>query len=380
MNFSFWEHDSYFKNIDVLIVGSGIVGLFAALHLKEQSPKLKVVVIERGFIPSGASTKNAGFACFGSVSELLDDLSKTSELNIRNLVQKRFTGLQKLRQTLGDKTIDYKNWGGYELFDDSIKFSRCEENLKFLNKLVEPITNKKQTYSLSDKKIKAFGFKGIHHLIFNSEEGQIDTGKAMQALIKRAHKAGVIILNGLNIKKINAENVIRPSVLSEDNFEIQAKQIIITINGFAKELLPELSVNPARAQVLITKPISNLKIKGTFHYDSGYYYFRNIGNRLLLGGGRNLDFKSEETTQMEITSLIQNKLDEMLHTKIIPNVEYEVEHRWSGIMGVGDEKTPIVKAISNSVFCAVRMGGMGIAIGSMVGEEVAQMALESKCL
>jgi glycine/D-amino acid oxidase-like deaminating enzyme len=53
-------------------------------------------------------------------------------------------------------------------------------------------------------------------------------------------------------------------------------------------------LKPARAQVLITKPIDSLKIKGTFHMDRGYYYFRNIDNRVLIGGGRNLDLKKRK--------------------------------------------------------------------------------------
>ena len=39
----------------------------------------------------------------------------------------------------------------------------------------------------------------------------------------------------------------------------------------------------------------------------------------------------------------------------------------------GDKKKPIVKQISNHVFCGVRLGGMGIAIGSLVGRELAAL-------
>ena len=42
-------------------------------------------------------------------------------------------------------------------------------------------------------------------------------------------------------------------------------------------------------------------------------------------------------------------------------------------MGVGHQKKPIVKPISNNVICGVRMGGMGIAIGSLVGKEMAEI-------
>ncbi len=61
--------------------------------------------------------------------------------------------------------------------------------------------------------------------------------------------------------------------------------------------------------VIFSSKINNLEIKGTFHLDEGYYYFRNIDNRILLGGGRNLDFKSEETSEFGQTELIQNHLD-----------------------------------------------------------------------
>ena len=59
--------------------------------------------------------------------------------------------------------------------------------------------------------------------------------------------------------------------------------------------------------VLITKPIKNLKIKGCFHYDKGFNYFRNINERIMIGGGRNIDFQKEETIQHGINSKIKKK-------------------------------------------------------------------------
>ena len=116
---SFWEKESFFKNIDVAIIGSGIVGLSAALTIKEKTPSVRVVIFERGALPEGASTRNAGFACFGSITELLDDLETHSEDEVFALVEKRYKGLLKLRQRLGDKNLDYKEWGGYEIFKSS---------------------------------------------------------------------------------------------------------------------------------------------------------------------------------------------------------------------------------------------------------------------
>jgi glycine/D-amino acid oxidase-like deaminating enzyme len=146
--------------------------------------------------------------------------------------------------------------------------------------------------------------------------------------------------------------------------------LFIATNGFASQLL-DINVKPARAQVLITKPISNLHIEGTFHMDEGYYYFRNIHDRILLGGGRNLDFEGEETYELALTNNIQNQLESLLKNVILPDIDFEIEQRWSGIMGIGNQKSPIVKALSSRVCCGVRLGGMGIAMGSRIGSKLA---------
>src|SRR5438045_335528 len=105
MDLSYWEQECIFNNIDVTIIGSGIVGLSAALRLKKFRPELKVLVLERGVIPYGASSRNAGFACFGSPSELLDDLNKNGEDEVFSLVEKRWKGLKRLRENLGDEHL-----------------------------------------------------------------------------------------------------------------------------------------------------------------------------------------------------------------------------------------------------------------------------------
>jgi len=376
MDFSYWEKNSYFNNLDVVIIGSGIVGLNAALSLKKRNKKLNILILERGLLPTGASSKNAGFACFGSPSELLSDLKTNSEDEVFSLVEKRWKGLLKLRKNLGDKAIDFHNWGGYEIFDNKDRYEQCADQLDYLNKHTSKLIGAKKVYVNADKKIKDFGFKKVQHLILNTAEGQIDTGKTIKALISKVRTLGVEIINGIDVLKIDDhdKNVI---IHTSTDFQIETKKAIVATNGFAKELLPNHPVYPARAQVLITEPIKDLKLKGTFHYDEGYYYFRNIGNRILFGGGRNLDFKTEETTTFGLTPIVQNRLDELLKKMILPGIKYKIDMRWSGIMGVGPEKNSIVKATSKNVFCAVRMGGMGVAIGSLVGEEVAELAINS---
>ncbi len=368
MNLSYWEIKSWLSHVDFTIVGSGIVGLNCALQLKSRFPKANILILEKGTLPQGASTKNAGFACFGSLSEILDDLSTHSEETIIQLVKKRVEGLQLLRQTLGDKTINYQELGGSELFskDDDL-YEQCRSQKDTINALLKPLF-KEHVYS---SKANLFHFKNIKpNYIFNRYEGQLDTGKMMEALLRKVQLNGIKILNNITVEGFSEGN--NSVKINTNQFDFITTKLCIATNGFASQLLNE-NVKPARAQVLITKPIKNLHIKGSFHLDKGYYYFRNIDDRVLFGGGRNLDFKGEETTEFNQTALIQNKLEELLKTTILPETPFEIDHCWSGIMGIGNQKKAIVKQLSNHVYCGVRLGGMGIAIGSFVGKELADL-------
>jgi glycine/D-amino acid oxidase-like deaminating enzyme len=278
----------------------------------------------------------------------------------------RIKGLELLRKRIGDKAIDYKQLGGYELFDDSNRYESCVEDIEFFNKELYHFTKQKQTYRVDSNKIKKFGFQSIKGIIHNTQEGQIDTGKMMLSLSALALEKGVIILNTIAVKKI--EDSLNRILLNTTIGNLQAKKVIIATNGFANELLNLKNIEPARAQVLITKAIPNLKIKGTFHYNDGFVYFRNINNRILLGGGRNLDIKKETTSEFELNMKIQNYLTDFLKQKILPNQHHEIDQRWTGIMGIGDEKMPIIQSVSKNIVCAVRMGGMGVSIGSLVGK------------
>ena len=371
--FSYWERATWLDASDYIVIGSGIVGLNAALHLKTLKPNAKVTVLERGMLPNGASTKNAGFACFGSLSEIAADVELSGWDAALELVCKRYEGLCLLRNMLGDTAIEYEALGGFELFrhSDTRIHQQALALMEPLNKELSGLTAKPQVYKHNTQLIDEMGFKNVTHLIENSAEGQINPGKMMRRLLSRAAEADIAVLHGIQVLHIHetASGV----ELETSVGAMKALNVLVATNGFASQLLPQLEVKPARAQVLITQPIENLKVKGSFHMDEGYLYFRNVGNRILLGGGRNLDFETETTVSHETTDTIQHYLEDLLQTVILPDQTFTVDQRWAGTMGLGSSKKPIVERVSPHVFCAVRMGGMGIALGSLTGREAAEM-------
>lgn len=371
---SYWEFKEWFEDIDFVIVGSGIVGLQCALSLRSKNPNARITVLEKGYLPSGASSKNAGFACFGSPSEILDDLKKNTPSEVAELVELRVKGLEVLKKTCGSEEINFQQYGSHEVFTSSeeLLYEECASRIEDLNQLLYPIF-KENVFEIKDQDINKFGFASVSHLIKNKLEGQIDTGMMIQRLIHITREAGIEIINGSEVTNLEDQGDF-VSVEINNSFNFNTKKVLIANNGFAAKLLPDLDVKPARAQVLVTSEIDGLKLQGTYHMLEGYYYFRNVGNRILFGGGRNLDPEGETTTKLEVSNLIQDDLEEKLKNIIIPGTTFNIDHRWAGVMGVGETKKPIVKSISNNIICGVRMGGMGVAIGSLIGEQMAELA------
>src|SRR5256885_15843605 len=126
MQVSIWEKETFFAPQDVIIIGSGFVGLWSAFFLKKKHPKLKITIVDRGVIPTGASTRNAGFACFGSLSEVIHDGQMMGTEKMLELVEKRFKGLERIQKYFHKSAIDFSLCGGYELYDDADPISAEE--------------------------------------------------------------------------------------------------------------------------------------------------------------------------------------------------------------------------------------------------------------
>ncbi len=370
LNLSYWEHQSLFGPADVAIIGAGLVGLTAALYLKQLRPAWRVVVLERGPLPSGASTKNAGFACFGSISELLEQEKRG---DLQAVVAARWAGLARLRALLGDATLDYQPVGGYELFrhEDAALAVECRDKIDYFNALLAPVVEQARTFTDASGEAGRFGFGGVGTLLKNEHEGCLDTGRMMRALLARAWAADVPVLTNCAVEAI--EPAATGQLLRLANgASVTAGQVLLATNAFATELLPELDLVPGRGQVLATEPLPDVQLPGTFHYDHGYAYFRQLpDHRILLGGGRNLDFAAEATTAPGLTAPVQVYLETLLRQVIVPGRQPRIDYRWSGVMGFGPALAPIIDWARPGVLAAVRCNGMGVALGAGTGWQAA---------
>ncbi len=366
---SYWEKDAYFGHTNIAIIGGGIVGMNAALRLKEARPKCTITIVDRSSIGTAASSRNAGFACYGSISEIYADLESMPDDDVYNLVRNRVEGLTLLKRIVGEQQLRYARTGGHEVFLDREQFDFHLDKLTTINKLIETIDPELKFY-YNDHHC---GLQNVAGVISNEWEGQVHPGYMMAELRRLCVSSGIRLLTNFNVDRIEEGNDYH---IHSESLSLSAGKIVICNNAFAKDLV-DVETSAGRNQVLLTNPIKNLPVHGCYHYDQGYVYFRNVGDRLLIGGGRNRFQETETTDQFGQTVGIRSYLIEIIERHILINRPYHITEEWSGILGFNKTKQPIIKEVSNGKFVAVGLGGMGVAMGTLVGQQVADLLLQS---
>jgi gamma-glutamylputrescine oxidase len=371
MNTSYWERETFLKDYDGIVVGAGIAGLSAAIELKKKRPDFRIAVLERSWLSDGASSKNAGFACFGSLSEFLDDLKDMTFNEVVSLAERRYRGIEKLVKDYSEEELRLEWNGGHELFfqEDEESFNECCAHVNRFNDAFESVLKIRPYTVLSVQEFQ--GIKNLVGVISNKYEGGLNTGAMLNAMRERALRLGVLLFNGVEVMNYSSS---KGEVKLETSGGVwKSKCVAFCTSSFHSKLFEGLQMSGKRNQVVVTKPISDLKLNGTFHHQQGFNYFRNIDGRILMGGMRHLFPNSESTSTQGTTEEVVSALTNFLQHKIHTTSEIEIDLAWSGILGVGNDERPVVMEIQDSVFVGVRLGGIGVAIGSLIGEELAEL-------
>jgi len=354
---SFWEKDLFDHHFDCIVIGAGFTGINMALAFKQKFSAASVLVVDDGAGFKGASTKNAGFACYGSPSELISDMALMGEEAALELLGRRRKGIEAIERFCHGTGIYVKS-RAYEVFleRNSELYEKSRTSVKQLNRLVKDATGMESVYLLksTNQVSKAIGTIEVQG------EGQVQPAALRSKLYKEALNLGIRFCDA-RAMAIENRDFSGAAVRLANGLELKSKWLVNCVNGFNNSLTNNTLVAPARAQVLITSEIENLPYSGNYHMDEGYFYFRNVGRRLLLGGGRNLAFKEETTDRIALNPLIQSALKSMLKSELLPGYEFKVTDQWAGIMGMRSDKSPGIEREGNCL-SIVGLSGMGVAL------------------
>ncbi|MFM8771448.1 MAG: NAD(P)/FAD-dependent oxidoreductase [Candidatus Kapaibacterium sp.] len=372
---SFWEVEAW-SDADVVVIGGGLIGVQTALRIAQTEPNRRVMLLERGLVPTGASTRNAGFACIGSISEVVADIDLLGQDAAVDIVRRRYEGLQGLMQTCQGYDVGFTRDGGHEIFlEHHPSLDRIDE----VNELLRPITNV-TTFIRDDLRAREFGFAPhVRHLVTSPVEGTLHSGKLVDVLWGLAQRAGVMIRTGAEVMSIEdaTDHATVHVRVGTSDYQVRTGNVVVSTNAWIPELVSTgiaSQIQPARGQIIITEPLASMPLRGSYHYDEGYVYFRPVNDRILLGGARNLAFDQERTTSHDVTEDIQGALETLLREVIAPyQPNIRIEHRWAGTMAFSPSKHPIVERVSSHVTVAFGCNGMGVALSHSIAQRVTEV-------
>lgn len=359
-NKSYWELSEWTEHFDFIVIGAGFTGLYTALEIIKRQPKSRVAILDQANRFGGASTRNAGFICFGSPSEIMADVETAGREATIHLIKNRYRGMRRLRKWLPEEAVEMTWSGGIEVVPENT--SHEDIPLPEVNNIIEQATGLPGAYQ--SYPASQFGINSSDQVFYTEYEGAMNPAKAVQYLTGQCLSKGVEIIRGCEVLSVEPGS---PHHLETTLGSFRAEFLAVCTNAYSGALIPESDVRPAKNQVYVTSAVRH-KLVGTYHMNAGYVYFRPMGERILIGGARHLE--GDDETPLTYNPEIESFLEAILKRYVCPGQSVTFEHRWIGHIGVGNEKSPLVKTLLKGIVCGVRLSGMGVALAPALAEEI----------
>lgn len=375
---SYWERCAFEGPWDVVVIGAGLTGCSTAFHLRKAWPDARIAVVDRHHPGEGASSKNAGFVCFGSPTELFDDARERSVGEVVGLVRDRVRGARALRRILGDAAIEYRASGGLEFFPaDGVgeiftPFDAVADELEVWNDQLRNVLPEP-----AFRKVEPPPALGPGQAIELPNEGVLNPMSALFAWYDRLRSSDVRLITGQSVASIgDLGGQLSVEVTSGT---VSAERVAVCTNGVGGDLLRSIDapiVRPARNQVAVYRSDRPHGLEHAIHAGAGYYYVRPLDlHHVLFGGARHLDPRGETTVTFGESALILDEIDRCIRSWL-PGPRWTRVHTHQGVLGLREGKRPVVGHVGDGTYAAVGFGGMGVALSTEAGRALAERIVQ----
>ncbi|HET9782398.1 MAG TPA: FAD-dependent oxidoreductase [Candidatus Dormibacteraeota bacterium] len=333
---------------DVLIIGGGIAGTSLLWHLARR--RIDAVLLERNHLAWGASGRNAGFLLAGVASSYAEAVSTYGRQQAREVWEVTNENHDRMLEAARGMSVGHRRLGS----------------------AIVPASDGERALLIESEQLlleDGFQARWDGSRLVNPRDGEIDPAAMVAALGRQARDGA--IREGVNIVSLESRRH-GVTVTSDAAAQCDAGVVIVATNAYTPQLLPNVKIQPTRAQMVATAPDPNPIADMPVYSNFGYRYWRQRATgEVLLGGWRDTSLETEKTYDDDPTAEIQAHLDRALSDL---HVTAEVTHRWAGTMGFTESGLPLagpVDGMPNLYLCAGFTGhGMGFAF--MTAKRVAE--------
>jgi len=324
--------------VDVLVIGGGITGVSVMHHLHDRG--VSAVLVERDHLAAGASGRNAGFLLAGVAESYAAAVRTYGRARAREVWAITVENHDRQIEAAGDADVGHVRSGSAILASDPEEARELEESAQLLAE-------------------DGFDARWDGRVLLSPRDGEVNPTRLVAALARRAPPGS--IREGVGVTAIESGGVVHA-----DEATCRAGAVVVATNAYTAEVLPQVDIEPNRAQMLATEPERARVAEHPTYSHRGYRYWRQMPTgEVLIGGWRDTSPDTERTADAEPTTAIQAHLDEAV---LRLGVRGRVTHRWAGTMGFTKTGLPLVGPVDgmrNVYLCAGFNGhGMGFAFMS----------------
>ncbi|QJQ96465.1 MULTISPECIES: FAD-binding oxidoreductase [Halomonadaceae] len=352
---------------DVCVIGGGITGCSAALHLAERG--YSVVVLEAGEVGHGASGRSGGQILPGLGTDIA--------------TVERALGIERARDI-------------WEMSREAVRLTAslverhtipCDLSWGYLHAAVKP-RHVRELKALQERMAARYDYMALEWLegnalhervathaypgaLYESEGGHLHPLNYTLGLARAAQAAGVTIHEHSPALRIQRGEPVR---VETPRGCVTADYLVVAANAYLNGLVPELEGRIMRAAnyMIATGPLSEAQVaevlpRNDAVSDANFVldYYRLSGDRRLIYGGE-VSYDGREPPRL------QARMDAKI-AQLFPVLEgVRVDYRWGGDVAITVNRAPDFGRVTSNVYYAQGYSGHGMALAGLAGEVMAQ--------
>ena len=358
-------------DVDVAVVGAGLTGVSAALHLARKGAK--VAVFERETVAWGASGRNGGMATPGLAIGFRDAIARYGFPTASTLYLTYYDAIDTIEKLVGEEGIDcdFARTGKMNL---ASKPAHLDGLRKTRDVLAERLGVETQMVEKSDLRAE-LGSDHYHGAMIDPRGAGLHVGKFTRGLAESAARMGVQIHEKAPVLEVTRLAGTGHTVVTPRG-SVRAEQVLVATSGYTDRPFRwlQLRIVPVGSFIIVTEPLGKevcdqLLPNRRMASDSKnlLYYFRITPDLRLLFGGRARFAMSNPDSDQKSGRILQKAM-----LSVFPQLaQARVDYCWGGQVDMTIDRL-VHAGEHDGLYYSVGYSGHGVQMATHMGKQMAE--------
>jgi glycine/D-amino acid oxidase-like deaminating enzyme len=357
--------------VDVAVVGAGLTGLSAALHLARKGAK--VAVLERDTVAFGASGRNGGMATTGLSIGFRDAIARYGFQRASAMFLAYNDAIDSVEKLVGEEGIDcdFARTGKMTL---AAKPSHYDGLCRSHEVLAERLGY--ETHLVPKREIRSeIASDRYHGAMVDSKGAGLHVGKFARGLGEAAARQGAVIHEKAPVEQVRRLGGTKHELVTPRG-TIRAGQVLIATSGYTSRPFrwQQVRIAPVGSFIIVTEPLGKdvcdqLMPNRRMASDSKnlLYYFRITPDHRLLFGGRARFAMSNPQSDQKSGRILQKAMISVFPQLAAARVDY----CWGGLVDMSMDRM-VHAGEQDGLFYSLGYSGHGVQMATYMGKQMAE--------